>query len=92
MLFDSSSGQVASFLPIEGGYDAIFHGKVVDMLHFPMWRGVMPDWIPFYGGHYFTFFEPVFNVADMAISTGIGILIFFNKKAFQTQENILKDE
>ena len=92
VLFDSSSGQVASFLPIEGGYDAIFHGKVVDMLHFPMWRGVMPDWIPFYGGHYFTFFEPVFNVADMAISTGIGILIFFNKKAFQTQENILKDE
>ncbi|WP_456439004.1 lipoprotein signal peptidase [Psychroserpens sp.] len=92
VLFDSSSGQVAYFMPIEGGYDAIFHGKVVDMLHFPMWRGVMPDWIPFYGGHYFTFFEPVFNVADMAISTGIGILIFFNKKAFQTQENILKDE
>ena len=84
ILFDSSSGQVASFLPAEGGYDAIFHGKVVDMLHFPMWSGVLPNWIPFYGGQYFTFFEPVFNVADMAISTGIGILIFFNKKAFQT--------
>ncbi|WP_431133448.1 lipoprotein signal peptidase [Psychroserpens mesophilus] len=86
VLFDSSAGQVASFLPAEGGYDAIFHGKVVDMLHFPMWSGVMPDWIPFYGGQYFTFFEPVFNVADMAISTGIGILIFFNKRAFKTDE------
>ena len=92
ILFDSSSGQVASFLPSEGGYDTIFHGKVVDMLHFPMWSGVLPDWIPFYGGQYFTFFEPVFNVADMAISTGIGILIFFNKKAFPVQENIIKDE
>jgi len=92
IIFDSSSGQVASFLPAEGGYDTIFHGKVVDMLHFPMWSGVLPDWIPFYGGQYFTFFEPVFNVADMAISSGIGILIFFNKKAFQTQEKNLKDE
>jgi signal peptidase II len=87
ILFDSSSGQVASFMPAEGGYDTIFHGKVVDMLHFPMWSGVLPDWIPYYGGHYFTFFEPVFNVADMAISTGIGILIFFNKRAFKNEDN-----
>ena len=82
VLFDSSSNQVASFLPQDGGYDSLFHGKVVDMLHFPIWKGVLPNWIPFYGGKYFTFFEPVFNIADMAISTGIGILIFFNKKAF----------
>ena len=86
VLFDSSSGQVASFLPAEGGYDAVFHGKVVDMLHFPLWSGVLPDWIPFYGGQYFTFFEPVFNIADMAISTGIGILIFFNRRAFKHDE------
>jgi signal peptidase II len=82
IIFDSSLGQVATFLP-EQGYDTICHGKVVDMLHFPMWSGVLPNWIPFYGGTYFTFFDPVFNIADMAISTGIGILIFFNKRAFQ---------
>lgn len=81
ILFTDSQQQVANFLPNEG-YDSLFHGKVVDMLHFPMWSGVIPDWLPFYGGRYFTFFEPVFNVADMAISTGIGILIFFNKRAF----------
>ncbi len=97
IIFESSQGQVATFLP-EQGYDTIFHGKVVDMLHFPIWSGVLPDWIPFLGGKYFTFFEPVFNVADMAISTGIGILIFFNKRAFkdsdteQNQEEVLSGE
>jgi len=94
VLFEDSRGQVASFMP-EQGYDTIFHGKVVDMLHFPIWSGVLPDWIPFVGGKYFSFFEPVFNVADMAISTGIGILIFFNKRAFGTtedQENSLTAE
>ncbi|OUR98228.1 lipoprotein signal peptidase [Flavobacteriales bacterium 33_180_T64] len=83
LFFDSSLGQVATFMP-EQGYDVLFHGKVVDMLHFPMWSGVLPNWIPFYGGTYFTFFNPVFNIADMAISTGIGMLIVFNKRAFTT--------
>lgn len=82
VLFNDSHGQTASFLPASG-YDSLFHGKVVDMLHFPIWSGFLPSWVPFIGGDYFTFFEPVFNVADMAISTGIGILIVFNKKAFE---------
>ncbi len=81
VLFNDSYGQVATLLPASGGYDAFFYGKVVDMLHFPMWSGFLPTWIPVIGGDYFTFFEPVFNVADMAISTGIGMLIVFNKKA-----------
>lgn len=82
ILFNDSQSQVATFLPKDGGYGTLFHGKVVDMLHFPMWSGFLPEWMPFVGGDYFTFFEPVFNVADMAISTGIGMLIVFNKKAF----------
>jgi len=82
VIFNDSLGQVATFLPDDGGYDTLFHGKVVDMLNFPMWSGFLPDWIPVIGGDYFTFFEPVFNVADMAISTGIGMLIVFNRKAF----------
>jgi signal peptidase II len=83
LIFNDSNSQVASFLPKDDGYDTWFHGKVVDMLHFPIWKGVLPDWIPMIGGKFFTFFEPVFNVADMAISTGIGMLIVFNKKAFK---------
>ncbi|MFC0603228.1 lipoprotein signal peptidase [Winogradskyella pulchriflava] len=83
LLFSDSHMQVATFLPEDGGYAGVFHGKVVDMLHFPIWNGVLPEWLPFIGGKYFSFFDPVFNVADVAISTGIGILIVFNKKAFK---------
>ena len=80
-IFDSSLGQVATFLP-EQGYASLLHGKVVDMLYFPIWKGYLPEWMPFFGGKYFTFFEPVFNIADVAISTGFLILILFNKKVF----------
>jgi len=82
MLFNDSHGQIATFLPKEGGYDGLLHGRVVDMLYFPLWKGYLPEWIPFFGGQFFTFFEPVFNVADMAISTGFVMLLVFNKKAF----------
>ncbi len=90
VLFSGSHGEVATFLSQEGGYDSLFHGKVVDMLHFPMWKGYLPNWLPFVGGKYFTFFEPVFNIADMAISTGVGVLLVFNRRAFP--KPILKEE
>ncbi len=82
IIFNDSHHQVASFLAEGGGYGTLFHGKVVDMLYFPLWKGYLPEWIPFWGGDYFTFFEPVFNIADSSISTGVGLLIVFNKKAF----------
>lgn len=87
VLFSDSHGQVASFLPESGGYDSLLHGKVVDMLYFPMWEGYLPEWLPYKGGEYFIFFNPVFNIADMAISTGFIMLIVFNKKAFSRKEN-----
>ena len=84
VFFSESFPEVAQVFPAEGGYDSLFHGKVVDMLHFPIWKGYLPEWIPFVGGDYFTFFEPVFNLADIAISTGVGLLIVFNKRAFRS--------
>lgn len=81
MIFNDSYSQVATAFSSEP-YGSIFHGKVVDMLYFPMIDTVWPEWMPFVGGNNFRFFEPVFNIADMAISTGVGILIVFNKKAF----------
>lgn len=83
VLFSDSAIQVAEFLPQES-YDSLLHGKVVDMLYFPIWKGYLPDWVPFFGGKYFTFFEPVFNIADVAISTGVGLLLVFNKRAFRS--------
>jgi len=81
LLFDHSYGQVASFLS-DQPYDGLFYGKVVDMLYFPLIDSHWPEWMPGVGGEPFRFFAPVFNIADTAISTGVGILLVFNKKAF----------
>lgn len=82
VLFSDSYGQIAQFLPDNGGYAPLFFGHVVDMLQFPMFTWIWPEWMPWVGGRTFTFFEPVFNLADTAISTGVGIVLVFNKKIF----------
>jgi len=86
LIFEDSHHQVAALFPEGGGYGTLFHGKVVDMLSFPLYKGILPDWIPIWGGDMFTFFDPVFNIADMSISTGVGILIVFNRKAFPKKD------
>lgn len=81
LLFNDSHNQVAELFSIEP-YGKLFYGKVVDMLYFPLIDTTWPEWVPGFGGSNFRFFEPIFNVADTAISCGVGVLILFNKKAF----------
>ena len=81
VIFDDSTHNLATlFSPTP--YGSWFHGLVVDMFYFPIWEGNLPIWLPVFGGKHFAFFNAIFNVADMAISTGVGILLVFNKRAF----------
>ncbi|WP_293875590.1 lipoprotein signal peptidase [Flavobacterium sp.] len=81
VVFDDSYSHLATLFADKPS-GTWFHGKVVDMLYFPIFEGTFPKWLPLYGGQSFKFFNAIFNIADMAISTGVGILIVFNKKAF----------
>ncbi len=83
LIFSQSSFHIiAQFLPEGGGYGVFLHGKVVDMFYFPILYGIYPEWIPIKGGDTFIFFRPVFNLADAAITTGVVILIVFQKRFF----------
>ena len=78
LLFSESTYfELARFLPAEGGYSSILHGKVVDMFYFPVLQGNYPSWFPFWAGQDYIFFSPVFNIADSAITVGVILLLFF---------------
>jgi signal peptidase II len=84
---DSQTFLVAQFLPETGGYTSFLHGKVVDMLYFPIITNTtFPTWVPFWGGQDFEFFRPVFNLADASISTGVIALLLWQKKFFPKQD------
>ncbi|MDE6085960.1 MAG: lipoprotein signal peptidase [Muribaculaceae bacterium] len=72
---------VATLFPDGGGYGTLLHGRVVDMLYFPLFSWYWPEWIPGIGGERFEFFQPVFNIADAAISVGVIALILFYRKS-----------
>jgi signal peptidase II len=86
VVFGDSYNQVASFLPADGGYSKFLYGKVVDMLYFPLVEGYFPEWLPFWGGEFFMFFRPVFNVADSAITIGVAIIIIFQSSIFEKKK------
>ena len=84
-IFDDSQHKVATFFA-DKPYGELFYGKVVDMFYFPLWQGVLPEWIPFMGGEFFTFFQYIFNPADAFISIGVALLFVFSKQAFPKDE------
>jgi len=91
VIFNDSFNQLASFLPAEGGYSSLLHGRVVDMFWFPLFEGTFPDWFPLWGGEDYLFFRPVFYVADASISIGIALIFIFHRDFFKTKP-INKDE
>ncbi|NDW17594.1 lipoprotein signal peptidase [Dysgonomonas sp. 216] len=86
----STPSHIASFVSIGEGYGDWMHGRVVDMLYFPLFNGTYPSWFPVVGGDQFIFFSPIFNIADSAISVGIVLLLIFYRntlsESMQTQK------
>lgn len=78
MIFTTSFHDVAQLFP-EEGYAPMFMGHVVDMFHF---TARFPEWFPFVDGRP-EIFQPIFNVADTAISCGVGWIIIRQKSFFQ---------
>lgn len=78
--------ETATLFPDGGGYGTLLHGKVVDMLYFPLMSWYWPDWMPWVGGERFEFFQPVFNIADAAISTGIIALLLFYRRSLSSAQ------
>lgn len=91
VVFDTSLGHVASFLPEAGGYSTWMQGRVVDMFYFPLIDSYFPEWFPIWGGEHFLFFRPVFNFADASISVGIALLVLFSRNELSNALNSDKE-
>ena len=75
---------LAHLFPKAGGYAGFLHGRVVDMLYAPIIEDkILPSWLPIWGGERFTFFSPIFNIADASISVGVIAILIFQKKFFK---------
>jgi signal peptidase II len=86
LIFSSSDlgMPLATMFPHGGGYAGFLHGRVVDMLYVPIIEDkVLPHWLPVWGGERFTFFSPIFNIADASISIGVILLLLFQKRFFK---------
>jgi signal peptidase II len=93
LIFNESTPYAKAVLfPEGGGYSSFLHGKVVDMFYFPVLKGTWPAWVPFKGGDYFEFFRPVFNLADTAISLGVFAILFFQKRFFSKEEEVIEEK
>ncbi|MFO7865169.1 MAG: lipoprotein signal peptidase [Salinivirgaceae bacterium] len=83
LIFTDSFGQYAQLVPPGQGYASFMQGSVVDMFYIELLNFHLPDWFPVWPMRHVIFFRPVFNIADMAIFTGIISLLTFKRKAFR---------
>lgn len=75
MIFSESTfHNVAELVPWGEGYGTFMHGKVVDMLYFPIIETES-----------FTFFSAIFNLADSYISIALIYMLIFQRKFFDSK-------
>lgn len=70
-----------------------FHGQVIDMIFFDVWEGFIPEWVPLWGGSYYS--TPIFNIADSCIFIGVCLILFFQRRFFgepPVEDSLLPDE
>ncbi len=85
----SDEFNVAQFMPAQGGYAGFLQGHVVDMFYFPIYQGILPSWLPIWGGEPFEFFSAIFNFADMSISFGVGIILAFQNVLLKPVDEVI---
>ncbi|MCS6990506.1 MAG: lipoprotein signal peptidase [Chitinophagales bacterium] len=83
---ESTADRLAVLFPEGGGYAPLLHGRVVDYLYFPLFEGFLPQWVPIWGGDYFIFFRPIFNIADASITTGVLLIVLFQRRFFPPEK------
>lgn len=90
LIFENSDPlmqNTAKLVSFGQGYTSFLHGRVVDMLYFPIITNAhFPSWVPIWGGEDFEFFRPVFNLADASISVGVIAILICQKKFFPHKE------
>ena len=91
LIFAGAMGNIIDsvFYGVIYKYETLLHGRVVDMLYFPIVNGHFPSWFPIWSNEPFEFFRPVFNLADAAISVGVISILIFQKTYFKDE---VKDE
>lgn len=87
LIFAGALGNIIDsvFYGLIYGYERLFHGRVVDMLYFPIIQGNFPSWFPIWAGEEFIFFRPVFNIADAAISLGVILILLYQNRYFKEE-------
>lgn len=81
LIVGGAFGNIADrlFMGVIGGYGGVLEGHVVDFIYFSLKIG---DW---------TVFPYIFNVADIAISSSIILLLIFNRRFFITQNGMQEE-
>ncbi len=82
LILGGALGNIADriFMGVIGGYGGVLDGHVVDFIHFNLEIGETPV------------FPYIFNVADVAISTSIIILLLFHKKIMPVEDQAVISE